>query len=81
MSNMAIQVGDRVRYRVGRGYGCGRVHNVADGMAGIITDAGQRLVNRKVSMLRKYHEQDSKDETCVIGPDGLAAPVRGAENV
>lgn len=44
-----IRVGDRVKFRAGRGYSTGRVANIAEGMATIATDAGKN-VNRMVKM-------------------------------
>lgn len=45
-----INVGDRVKFRAGRGYGEGRVANIAEGVATISTKGG-KLVNRIVKML------------------------------
>ena len=45
-----IRVGDRVKFRAGRGYALGRVANIAEGMATIATDAGKN-VNRKLRQL------------------------------
>lgn len=47
-----IYVGDRVKFRAGRGHSTGRVANIAEGMATIATDAGKN-VNRKLSQLAK----------------------------
>lgn len=65
MSETTIRVGDRVRYRVGKGYGTGRVANIADGMASINTDAGDKIVNRKLLALTKTEEAGVSGTTVV----------------
>lgn len=45
-----IRVGDRVKFRAGRGHAVGRVANIAEGMATITTDAGKN-VNRLLRAL------------------------------
>ena len=64
---MSINIGDLVRFRAGRGYAKGRVANIVENMATIVSANG-KLVNRKVSMLTKLEaaplESSALPEPC-----------------
>jgi len=59
---VSIQVGDRVKFRAGRGFAVGRVAN-SDGTIATIATCGGKLVNRKVDSLSKVEPEAAPQAT------------------
>jgi hypothetical protein len=72
---MMVRKGSRVKYKVGRGYGLGRVKHVKGGVATIVTEHGVEL-NRSVEKL-KSPDEDPEPATAAPAaedPPGQAYP-------
>jgi len=56
-----VRTKQRVRYKVGRGYGLGTVLSIKDGVARIRTEKGAEL-NRSVSFIKGINEKDEDED-------------------